>query len=121
MKLAQVLPELARELGDGLRAEGYHALADSVAQLDIVDRCACEQPGCVTFFTVPKAELPDPTECKRVIAPVRGVSCVQYANGKIVWIEALGRPEDRQILDRLSRSEPASVAADHQDSADPKR
>jgi len=101
MKLANALPEFADELAQGLAAMGHKYLAEAVYSLDIVERCLCGEPGCVTFHTVPKTAAPAWPACKRVIAPAKGVMCVHYANRQIIWVEVLGRPEDRVKLDQI--------------------
>lgn len=100
LKLAQVLPELAEELSHGLASMGYENLAKSVYTIEIADRCKCDEPGCVTFFCVPKRTAPHPDICQRIIAPARGVACVQYVDQQIIWVEVLGRPEYREKLDK---------------------
>lgn len=101
MKLASLLPEFARELSEGLAAMGHKRLAESISDVEIVERCACTEPGCVTFHSVPKGTAPRWPECERVVAPAAGVTCIHYQNGRILWVEALGRPLDRERLDRI--------------------
>jgi hypothetical protein len=103
MKLATILPEFANELAQGLAAMGYKCLSESVHEVEIVERCECDEPGCVTFHAVPKTSAPAWPACKRIIAPAKGVMCVHYANRQIIWVEALGRPEDRVKLDKKAR------------------
>jgi hypothetical protein len=100
LKLAQALPDLTEELSQGIASLGYKKLAASVYTIEVVERCKCEEPGCVTFFCVPKIHAPLPDTCKRIIAPARGVTCVQYVDQQITWVEVLGRPEDREKLDK---------------------
>lgn len=101
MKLANILPGFARELSEELAAMGYHDLAAAISDVEIVERCACTEPGCVTFYAVPKANAPCWPECERVIAPAKGVTCIHYQGCRILWIEALGRPLDRATLDSI--------------------
>lgn len=101
MKLSDALPEFAEELAQGLAAEGHEHLADTVRSIEIVERCLCDEPGCVTFYAVPKTTAPAWPACKRVIAPAKGVSCVYYTNRQILWVEVLGRPDDRAKLDQI--------------------
>ena len=116
MKLAEALPQLADDLSQGLAALGYEKLAASVNSVDIVDRCRCDHAGCVTFFAVPKGSAPSGEKCNRVIAPAPGVLCVQYSRQRIIWVEVIGRPEDRERLDRfesqLTASRPENAASD---------
>jgi hypothetical protein len=102
MKLANALPEFSHELAEGLIAEGRTDLADSVYTIEIIDRCHCEAPGCIAFHAVPKATAPIwPDECDRIIPTVRGVTCIHFVKSSIVWIEALGRAEEKARLDQL--------------------
>jgi len=39
-----------------------------------------------------------PTGPRRAIA--LGVTCVQYFDQQIIWVEVLGRPEDREKLEK---------------------
>lgn len=101
LKLADVLPEFAEELAQGLAVEGQMHLADTVHSLKIVERCPCDEPGCVTFYTVPKSSVPAWPSCNRAFPPVKGVMCLHYANRQILWVEVLGRPGDRAKLDQI--------------------
>jgi len=98
-QLSEILPHFVAELAAALEKAGHSDLAASVRTIEIHDRCTCQEPGCVTFFAIPKAKCPPPEERGRVIPSIRGVSCVQHSEGKVVWIEALGRPEERRALD----------------------
>ena len=102
MKLANVLLEFSHELAEGSIAEGRTDRADSVYTIEIIDRCHCETPGCVVFHAVPQATDPtEPDECDRIIPSVRGVTCIHFVKNSIVWIEALGRAEEKTRLDQL--------------------
>lgn len=102
MKLAHELPEFSRELAEGLIAEGRPDLADSIYNIEIIDRCLCEVPGCLTFYAVPKVTAPTwPDECERIIPCVRGVTCVHFVGSSVVWIEAVGRLEECERLKQL--------------------
>lgn len=121
IQLASALPELAEELAHGLAAAGHAELAKALYSIQIAERCRCDQPGCVTFYAVQKADAPPPSKCNRIIGPAKGVLCVQYVGQQIVWIEALGRPDDREKLDRLADirgSSKQSVAHEAADRAD---
>jgi hypothetical protein len=115
-KLAQALPDFTEELSQGIASLGYKNLAASVYAIEVVERCKCDEPGCVTFFCVPKLSAPRPDTCKRIVAPARGVTCVQYFEQTITWVEVLGRPEDRMKLDKyesqLAGINPANHALD---------
>jgi hypothetical protein len=100
LRLAQALPEFADELARGIASNGYKKLAASVYAIEIIDRCRCDEPGCVTFYAVPKQLAPCSERCKRIIAPARGVTCLHFLDQQITWVEVLGRPEDREKLDK---------------------
>lgn len=100
LRLAQVLPELAKDLSLGVASMGHQKLAALVYTIEVVERCKCDEPGCVTFFCVPQRSAPHPDICQRIIAPARGVVCVQYVDQQIIWVEVLGCPEYREILDK---------------------
>ncbi len=101
LKLNDVLPEFADELAQGLADMGHTQLAATVHSLTIAERCMCDEPGCVTFHAVPRNSAPDGKMLERIVAPAKGVVCVQYTGQQIIWIEVLGRPKDREKLDRL--------------------
>jgi hypothetical protein len=97
--LAEILPHFSVEVEVALVEAGFPALAESLGRVDIVERCRCEEPGCITFFALHARERPNPRDCERIVPNLRGVSCVLYHHGRVVWIEALGRPVERAILD----------------------
>lgn len=99
--LADALPEFADELAQGLAALGHKYLAEMVHSVEIVERCLCDERGCVTFYAVPRASAITWPACKRVIAPAKGVMCLHYADRKIIWVKGLGRPEERERLDKI--------------------
>jgi hypothetical protein len=107
-QLIDALPQFAAELARALNDAGHPALAESVCNVEIVERCPCNEPGCVSFYARPKSSCPAPGEGDRIIPAMRGVSCVMHHLNRIVWIEALGRPEDRAILDR-QRDSPFAI------------
>ena len=116
LRLYQALPELTDELSRGIASLGYKKLAASVYSIEIAERCICDELSCVTFYTVPKLSAPCPDICKRIVAPARGVTCVQYFDQQIIWVEVLGRPEDREKLEKyesqLAGTEPANNPMD---------
>ncbi len=113
LKLSQALPQFAQELSRGLISLGYTQLAASVDSLEIVERCKCDEPGCVTFYAVPKLSAPHPDKCQRIIAPVRGVTCIQVSDQQITWVEVLGRPELREKLDQCAARQPGDRLGSH--------
>lgn len=98
MRLAEVLPDFVAELTHALNELGCSQLASTVSEVEIVDLCRCNEPGCISFYTCQEPLRPYAEDCERIIAPIRGVSCVHHRSGEIVWVEALGRPEERATL-----------------------
>jgi len=98
-RLSEILPHFALEIEAALIDAGHLELAKSVVNIDLVERCGCSEPGCVTFFALREADRPSPSDCERVVPRLSGVSCVHHHRGKVVWIEALGRPSERVVLD----------------------
>jgi hypothetical protein len=98
-RLSEILPHFTLEIEAALIDAGHLDLARTVASVDLVERCGCSEPGCVTFFALEKADRPDSSDCERAVPRLRGVSCVHHYGGRIVWIEALGRPNERMVLD----------------------
>lgn len=100
LHLVDALPEFAAELSRGLADLGYKKLATSVNSIVIVERCKCDETGCITFYAAPKTSVTSQRPCNTAIPAVKGLTCVQYIGQQIVWVEVLGRPEDRKKLDR---------------------
>ena len=98
-RLSEILPHFALEIEAALIDAGHVELAKSVASVELVERCGCSEPGCVTFFAIHDTDRPDLSDCERVLPRLRGVSCVHHYRGTVVWIEALGRPTERVVLD----------------------
>lgn len=98
--LVDALPDFSDELSRGLADLGHQELATSVKAIVIVERCKCNETGCITFYAVPKSSLTNKCRCKTAYPVVRGLTCVQYIGQNIVWVEAVGRPDDRKKLER---------------------
>ncbi len=54
--LSEAIPELAKELEEGLRADGENDLADEVASLRMVASCGCGDDFCASFYTGPRPQ-----------------------------------------------------------------
>ena len=54
MKLGILMPFLAQELTQELTKIGEAKLADTVSQLDILERCDCGNQSCAAFYTAEK-------------------------------------------------------------------
>ncbi len=94
MKLAAVVPGLAGELEDGLRAAGRPDLADQIRELEIRELCRCEVDGCASFY----AGTPMKRWFRRGRQVPVGDLVVDTIDGQIVYVEVLGRPDVRRAL-----------------------
>ncbi len=92
--VASLLPALARELEDGLRALGRRDLADQVASLPVTDVCPCHVEGCGSFYTA----RPIKRWFRRGKQVPVGDLVVDTIDGEIVFVEVLGRPDVRTAL-----------------------
>lgn len=97
--LAQELPELSVELQKLLKEAGEPALAASVPQLPIVDRCRCGDDFCATFYVQAKPEGVWGTEHESIpLDPEQGMIIVDVLKNRIACIEVLDRDAVRQKL-----------------------
>jgi hypothetical protein len=97
LSLEGVLPELAREIEELLRAAGEPELAGQVQQLRIVDRCRCGDDSCATIFVQPKPEGSyGPTHRNVALAPSKGMIILDVDGDRIACIEVLFRGEIRR-------------------------
>ncbi len=103
---------MTEELSRAVASTGLTKLAESVYVLEIVERCKCQEPGCVTFYAVAKVAAPTPDNCKRIVAPTNGITCIQYLDQQIIWVEVQGRPEDREKLDNFESQSARTNPAD---------
>jgi hypothetical protein len=94
VKLSAVVPGLAAELEDGLRAAGWPELAGQVAELEIRELCRCEVEGCASFYAAP----PMKRWFRRGKQVPVGDLVVDIIDGQIVYVEVLGRPDVRRAL-----------------------
>jgi len=96
--LREVDPDFAAELAVALRLAGEEGLAARVFRLVIEDSCGCTDPGCASFYAVPRLRARSHwIERGRTIelACNRGRLSVDVADSSIVAVEVLGRPELR--------------------------
>jgi hypothetical protein len=101
--VADVLPGLARRMGEALQAQGEERLAAQVPDLRVTAVCRCEQPFCGSFHTSRrpmkrwfirgrKVELADGGPGEVVIDVVRG---------EIAYVEVLHLDGVREALARI--------------------
>lgn len=100
MLLRGVLPAVAVELADALFRAGRPDLATAVEQIELVERCPCNDEKCATFFTQPNDSW-DGREVERVIVDMPGLICIHTVDGLIARIELLSRPDVRVRLGQL--------------------
>jgi hypothetical protein len=93
-RVAEAVPELAAELEQLLRSEGRPELADQVGELRIAAVCQCEVEGCASFHTA----RPIKRWFRRGRQVAVGDLVVDTIDGRIVFIEVLGRPDMRAAL-----------------------
>jgi hypothetical protein len=96
VKLAAVVPELAVELEQGLRAGGRPDLADQIGELEIRELCRCEVEGCASFY----AGRPIKRWFRRGKQMPVGDVVVDTIDGEIVYVEVLNRPDVRRAMRR---------------------
>jgi hypothetical protein len=94
MKLTAVVPGLAAELEDGLRAARRPDLADQIAGLEIRELCRCEVEGCASFY----AGRPIKRWFRRGKQVPVGDLVVDTIDGEIVYVEVLDRPDLKALL-----------------------
>lgn len=97
MKLRILMPFLAEEISAGLKSLGLARLAESVNELDIVERCDCDNSGCAAFYTAEK-HLWSGKEVTQVTPKVKGLFSIDIHKDKIVFIELMGREDVRERL-----------------------
>lgn len=96
-RLADVLPELAAELEEGLRACRRPDLAEQVPGLEITAVCRCELEACGSFYT----GRPIRRWFRRGRQVQVGELVVDTIDGEIVYVEVLGRPDVCSALRHL--------------------
>ena len=95
-QLAQILPGLVAELDRALRDQDRPDLAEQLPLLRIVAVCPCEVEGCASFYTA----RPMKRWVRRGKQVPAGDMVVDAIDGEIVFVEVLGRPDVRAVLDR---------------------
>lgn len=100
--MADVLPELTREMTDLLLKSDDKDLAGQVDALRLVDRCRCGDRFCATIYTVrpPLKSWGDEHENVILDSP-QGDIILDLVDRKIVCIETLGRADLRKKILKL--------------------
>ena len=87
-RLAEVFPQLARDLKRALTDEGQIDLADQVDSLEIWSRCGCGDWFCASFYTASQ-EWRGKQTVESVPVESSSVDVVDTLDKKIVFIEVL--------------------------------
>jgi hypothetical protein len=102
MRLISVLPGLSEELVKLLREANEPALADQIAELDIVEKCRCGDDFCSSIYTVPKAHGKWASPHRNVeLNPTKGMLILDVVKEKISHIEILFRDDIRSTLESI--------------------
>jgi hypothetical protein len=100
--IVDAFPELAQELETLLVKDGETELATQVQQLQIVDRCRCDNNFCATFYTVPRPSGSwGPGHRNISLDCERGMLILDVVNERLTCIEVLNREEIRQKLHEI--------------------
>jgi len=100
-RLAAVVPEFTDELSHLLSEQGETALAASVPDLQVFDRCRCEADYCATIYTRPEPEAGFPGRGGVSVFSKAGPVYIDTSYGMIACIEVLDQPEIRKTLVEL--------------------
>jgi len=102
MRLAESLPELAKEIASLFVMAKEPTLAAQVNDLQIVDRCRCKDDFCSSFYTAPKPSGPYGSDHKTVeLLPRQGWIILDVVEDRIAHIEVLYRDDVKSQLDAL--------------------
>ncbi len=94
--LAGILPDLSAELDRLLREQHRPDLVEQLPSLRVTALCACEIEGCASFYTA----RPMKRWFRRGKQVPAGDLVVDTIDGEIAFVEVLGRPEARAVLER---------------------
>lgn len=95
-RLDEAMPDVAEELHLCFRKVNRPDLAEQVWELEIVDRCPCDDDFCATFYTQPNE--PWHGKVERFVPDIPGLICVHIVNGHVARVELLDRPDVRDQL-----------------------
>jgi hypothetical protein len=98
-QLDDVMPDIAEELYIGFRKARRPDLAESVWELELVDRCRCGEEFCATFYTQPNE--PWSGKVEHLIIDMIGLLCIELVRGRVARVELLDRPDVRDRLSEL--------------------
>lgn len=102
IRLAEVLPQFAREIEDLLNLRGEAALASQIKSASIVERCSCHDEFCASFYTQPKPAGAYPPGFETFdLDAENGMILVDVVDGTIAHVEVLNREDVKKKLDAI--------------------
>jgi len=111
VKLRAALPAFYAELERGLRVADLADVLTQLPELEILDRCGCDDTGCATFKV--KSRDLNPIEANIVgvrhgnshpLDAIEGMVVLDTDNfGRVMSIEVLDRPDVARALNQLGR------------------
>ena len=100
-KVNKLFPAFSEELDAALRNAGEPDLAEQIEGLELIDRCACGDSFCATFYTAERPEGAWQGDHRNLLlGPERGMLIVDVVDGRIACVEVLDRPDFKAVLDR---------------------
>jgi hypothetical protein len=99
MLLREALPNLSRELITLLEAAREPGLAAQIDDLEMIERCGCNDSFCSSFYTAPRPEGAYGPKHRNVsLEPEHGMSILDVVDDRIMQVEVLFRDEIRSQL-----------------------
>ena len=94
--LSEVLPDLIEEMAFLLRERGAEPLCDQLRALHIESVCDCGDENCASFATAAEVKVANYVE----LQSMEGQVIIDLnANDEICFIEVLGRPDVKYLLE----------------------
>ena len=94
--LADVLPDLLEEMVHLAKQQGADPIEPRLRALRIESICDCGDENCASFATAPQVKVADYVE----LAAMEGNLIIDLnASGEICFIEVLGRPDVKYLLE----------------------
>jgi hypothetical protein len=94
--LSEVLPDLVEEMVFLLRERGAEPLCDQLRALHIESICDCGDENCASFATAAEVKVANYVE----LQSMEGQVIIDLnANDEICFIEVLGRPDVKYLLE----------------------
>jgi hypothetical protein len=104
MRLASALPAFSDELVKLLREANELALADQIPDLEIVEKCRCNDDFCSSIYTAPKPSGKWESPHRNVeLDPLKGMLILDVVKERISHIEILFRDDVRSALNSIHK------------------